>query len=70
MYVVVVDVVVVVALVIIIGGASLTGRCRFHELTPVCTVLCSIPRRIEVKIVSLEVEFNCSSWSTSNALKM
>ena len=41
-----------------LGGTSLAGRSRLH--TPLVTVLCMLPRRVEAEIVLLEVELNRS----------
>jgi len=54
------------------GGASLTGRSRFHEFAPLGTVLRTLPGGVDSEIMLLKVELNRSkpgsSWSTRWAL--
>jgi len=48
------------------SGVSLGGHSCLHKLMPLGTIPCTLPRRVEAKIVLLEVELNRSKpdWST------
>jgi len=53
-----------------LSGVSLTGHSCLHELTPLGTFLRTLPRRVEAKIVLLEVELNRSKHVSTIGKKL